>query len=233
MATEFQTLSKAGADHGYDNPYGKRVSVNESADTHPGGGFNQPEPTTGGGIDYGRFVDAVRDLQDHTRAANAPDEVITEAANLVEKVSELLAPYDADEWTSPSGRRMDLPNRGNILQVPADLRITEDGRVAGEAQFRRYHLGRNGAAHGGAVALLFDSLLGFTAFRLTRGRAQRTAFLHVDYRRVAPVEKRLQVDAGIDAIEGRKIFVAGQILDGSDVLAEAHALFVKLKPGQP
>ena len=233
IGAECEPLSKAGAVHGSDNPYGRRVSANESVDEHPGGGFDQPDPTTGGGADYGRFVEAVRELQDHARAANAPDEVITEAANLVEKASQLLGPYDADEWTSPSGRRMDLPNRGNILQVPADLRITEGGRVAGDAQFRRYHLGRNGAAHGGAVALLFDSMLGFTAFKLTSGSAQRTAFLHVDYRKIAPVEKPLKVDAGIDAIEGRKIFVSGRVLDGSDVLAEGHALFVKLKRGQP
>ena len=71
---------------------------------HPGGGFNPPEPTTKGGPDYGRFVDAVRRMQDHARAVDAPDEVITEAANLLEKVSALLSPYDADEWRSPSGR---------------------------------------------------------------------------------------------------------------------------------
>lgn len=209
------------------------MSANESADAHAGGGFDQPQPTTSGGLDYGRFIEAVRGLQDHARAANAPDEVITEAANLVEKASQLLAPYETDEWTSPSGRRMDLPNRGNILQVPTDLHITEDRRVVGDVLFRRYHLGRNGAAHGGAVAMLFDSVLGFTAYRLTHGQAQRTAFLHVDYRNVAPVEKQLQIDAGIDVIEGRKIFVSGRILSGGDVLAEGHALFVKLKPGQP
>jgi acyl-coenzyme A thioesterase PaaI-like protein len=209
------------------------VSVNESAEAPSGGGFNPPEPTSQGGPDYGRFVEAVRTLQDHTRAADAPDDVITEAADLIEKASRLLAPYDADEWHSPSGRRMDLPNRGNILQVPLDLQVTEDGRISGAARFRRYHLGRNGAAHGGAVALLFDSLLGFTAFKLSRSRAQRTAFLHVDYRKIAPVEKQLQVDAGIDSIENRKIFVSGRVLDGKDVVAEAHALFVKLNPGQP
>lgn len=210
------------------------MSAHESVDAHAGGGFNPPEPTRSGGPDYGRFVEAVRSLQDHARAADAPDDVITEAADLLEKASQLLAPYDADEWSSPSGRRMDLPNRGNILQVPLDLHVTEDGRVAGTAHFRRYYLGRNGAAHGGAVALLFDSLLGFTAFKLSRSRAQRTAFLHVDYRTIAPVQKQLQVDAGIDSIEGRKIFVSGRILDGDDdVVAEAHALFVKLKPGQP
>lgn len=205
----------------------------DSVDAAVGGGFNPPQPTTRGGPDYGRFVEAVRELQDHARSANAPDEVITEAADLLEKASQLLAPHDADEWSSPSGRRMDLPNRGNILQVPMDLHVTEDHRIGGVARFRRYHLGRNGAAHGGAVALLFDSLLGFTAFKLSRNRAQRTAFLHVDYRSIAPVEKQLQVEAGIDSTQDRKIFVSGRILDGDTVVAEAHALFVKLKPGQP
>ncbi len=198
-----------------------------------GGGFNPPEPSTHGGPDYGRFVAAVRELQDHARAADAPDAVIAEAADLIEKVSALLAPYDADEWSSPSGRRMDLPNRGNILAIPVDLGLTDDGGIAGTARFRRFHLGRNGAAHGGAVAHLFDSVLGFTAFKLSRSKAQRTAFLHVDYRKIALVEKDLQVEARIDDIVDRKIFVSGRLLDGEDVLAEARSLFVKLKPGQP
>ncbi|MDX1890834.1 PaaI family thioesterase [Mycolicibacterium sp. 050158] len=202
-------------------------------DPHGGGGFNPPVPTTGGGPDYGRFVAAVRTLQDLTRGADAPDDVITRAAHLIEDVNRLLAPYDADEWHSPSGRRMDLPNRGNIMQVPVDLRVTEDGKVTGTARFRRFHLGRNGAVHGGALALLFDSLLGFTAFRLGKSPRQRTAFLHVDYRRVALVEKEFQVMAEIDRIEGRKIFVSGRLLDGDHVLCEAEALFLKLLPGQP
>lgn len=209
------------------------MSSEQPVAVHPGGGFNPPVPTDRGGPDYGRFVEAVRTLQDHTRAADAPDEVITEAAEMIEKATQLLAPYYADEWASPSGRRMDLPDRGNILSVPLDLHVTEDGRVDGTARFRRFHLGRNGAAHGGTVAMLFDSLLGFTAFKLSGSKAQRTAFLHVDYRNIAPIDRQLQVDAGIDNIEDRKIFVSGRLLDGDSVLAEAHALFVKLKPGQP
>jgi acyl-coenzyme A thioesterase PaaI-like protein len=200
---------------------------------HTGGGFNPPDPTDGGGPDYGRFIEAVRTLQDHARAADAPDAVITEAAELVEKVSALLAPYEADEWHSPSGRRMDLPNRGNIMSVPVDLRVTEDGRIGGTAHFRRYHLGRNGAVHGGVLGLLFDSLLGFTAAKLTKSLYQRTAHLGIDYRKIVPIGKELQVDAGIDRIEGRKIFVSGRVLDDGVVLTEGDALFVRLKPGQP
>ena len=201
-------------------------------DPHTGGGFNPPVPTTNGGPDYGRFVEAVRTLQDLTRGADAPDDVVTRAADLIEDVNALLAPYDADEWRSPSGRRMDLPNRGNIMQVPVDLGVV-GGRVAGTARFRRFHLGRNGAVHGGALALLFDSLLGYTAFKLSESPRQRTAFLHVDYRKIVPVEKELRVDSGIDRIDGRKIFLTGRLLDGDAVLCEAEALFLTLLPGQP
>jgi len=205
----------------------------EFAEEHRGGDFSPTEPTLHGGPDYGRFVEAVRTLQDHARAAGAPDEVITQAADLIEAASKLLAPHDADEWSSPSGRRMDLPNRGSVLSIPGDYHKTDDGRIAGTVQFRRFHLGRNGAVHGGCIAQLFDSLLGYTAFRLTRSLYQRTAFLHVDYRKIVPIETKLQVDAGVDHVDGRKMFIAGRVLDDDVVLAEANALFVKLNPGQP
>ena len=200
---------------------------------HPGGGFNPPEPTTKGGPDYGRFIDAVRRLQDHARAVDAPDGVITEAADQLEKLSALLSPYDADEWQSPSGRRMELFVRGNILTIPMSARKTEDGRIAGWARFARFHLGRNGAVHGGALGMLFDTVLGLTSSVITGGPRQRTAYLKINYRHIVPIEKKLQIDAGIDRVDGRKIFVSGRLSDGDTLLTEAEALFVRLKPGQP
>jgi acyl-coenzyme A thioesterase PaaI-like protein len=205
----------------------------EFAEEHRGGDFSPIEPTTRGGPHYGRFVEAVRTVQDHARAADAPDHVITEAAGLLEAVTKLLSPYETDEWSSPSGRRMDLPNRGSVLGIPAKYKKTDDDRIRGVAQFRRFHLGRNGAVHGGCIAQLFDSLLGYTAFRLTRSLYQRTAFLHVDYRAIVPIETELQVDAGVDRVDGRKMFLTGRLLNGEAVLADANALFVKLNPGQP
>jgi acyl-coenzyme A thioesterase PaaI-like protein len=200
---------------------------------HPGGGFNPPEPTTKGGPDYGRFIDAVRELQNHARAVDAPDGVITEAADLLDKVSALLTPFDADEWHSPSGRRMDLPVRGNILTIPMSAHKTDDGRMQGWARFGRFHLGRNGAVHGGSLGMLFDTVLGLTAAVLSGSRRQRTAYLKINYRNIVPIEKELQFDAGIDQLDGRKIFVSGRLTDGDTLLSEADALFVKLKPGQP
>jgi acyl-CoA thioesterase FadM len=68
---------------------------------------------------------------------------------------------------------------------------------------------------------------------ITGGPRQRTAYLHVNYRQIVPVNKELQVDAGVDRVEGRKIFVSGRLSDGDAVLTDAEALFVLLKPGQP
>lgn len=200
---------------------------------HPGGGFNPPVPTAKGGPDYGRFIDAVRELQDHARAADAPDAVVTRAAALIEEACSLLAPYDVDEWTTPSGRRNDVPMRGNILSIPNQVDPCEDGRLRGWARFRRYHLGRNGAVHGGIIAHLFDSVLGKTSFLLTGGPYQRTAYLHVNYRQIVPIETELQVEAGVLRTEGRKIFVDIRLSDGETVLADGEGLFVLLKPGQP
>ncbi|MGH3638584.1 MAG: PaaI family thioesterase, partial [Mycobacterium sp.] len=42
----------------------------DAKDPQSGGGFNPPVPTANGGPDYGRFVEAVRTLQDLTRGAD-------------------------------------------------------------------------------------------------------------------------------------------------------------------
>lgn len=198
-----------------------------------GGDFDPPVATRRGGSHYGRFVEAVRDVQDHARAADAPAEVVAAAADLLERVSRMLAPFDTDEWTSPSGRRADLPMRGNILSIPQSVEPDDDGRLRGWARFRRFHLGRNGAVHGGAIAHLFDSVLGKTSYVLTGGHYQRTAYLHINYRKIVPIDKELQVDAGVVRTDGRKIFVDMRLSDGDALLADGEGLFVLLKPGQP
>ena len=93
--------------------------------------------------------------------------------------------------------------------------------------------GRNGAVHGGCLGMLFDTVLGLTSSVLTGGPRQRTAYLHINYRQIVPIEKKLDIDARVDRVEGRKIFVSGRLRDGDAVLTDAEALFVLLKPGQP
>lgn len=209
------------------------MTTEEAVTAHEGGGFNPPDPTLKGGPDYGRFIDALRTLQDRARAALPPDEVITSLANQLEAMNELLEPYEVSEWDSPSGRRTDLPLRGNILLVPMTIDSFDNGVLTGTATFGRYHLGRNGAVHGGCLGLLFDTIIGTGTMLLTDLRKLRTAYLNINYRKVTPIEKELQFDCTLDRVEGRKVYLTSRLLDGDDVLAEADALFVKLNPGQP
>lgn len=219
-----------GSDASLGPAYG--VVVAGDSQRHMGIGFHSLEPTTQGGPDYGRFIEAVRDLQNHARAAAASDEVISHAADLIEQACQLLAPFDTDEWQSPSGRRLDLPVRGNILTIPMKVHKTDEGRIQGWARFARFHLGRNGAVHGGVVGQLFDTVLGLSASVFTGGPYQRTAYLHLDYRQIVPIDHELQIEAGLDRVDGRKIFVSGKLSDGDVVLSTGSALFVLLKPGQ-
>lgn len=223
----------APCDGAWRYAYGCRVDDDAGERVHAGGDVDTSDSTQRGGPHYGRFVDAVRDVQDQARAADPPPEVVARAADLLEEVTRLLAPFDTDEWSSPSGRRTDLPMRGNVLSVPQSVEADGDGRMRGWARFRRFHLGRNGAVHGGVIAHLFDSVLGKTAYLFTGGPHQRTAYLHIDYRKIVPIDKELQVEAGVVWAEGRKIFVGMRLTDGDALLAEGEGLFVRLKPGQP
>jgi hypothetical protein len=62
----------------------------------------------------------------------------------------------------------------------------------------------------------------------------RTAFLHVDYRKITPIDTLLVLRGRVTSTEGRKAFVSAELLDGEDtLLAEANGLMVRLLPGQP
>jgi hypothetical protein len=62
----------------------------------------------------------------------------------------------------------------------------------------------------------------------------RTAFLHVDYRNITPIDEPLTAEGRITRVDGRKFFVAASMAaaDGT-LLSEANGLMVRLLPRQP
>ena len=82
------------------------------------------------------------------------------------------------------------------------------------------------------LPLLFDSVFGMVIHAAGRP-ISRTAFLHVDYRKVTPIDTPLTARGWVRESEGRKAFVRGELLDGDTLLAEANGLMVRLLPGQP
>ncbi|WNG88218.1 PaaI family thioesterase [Mycobacterium sp. ITM-2016-00317] len=204
--------------------------VDPEYDRH--GGFPVFEPATPG-PGFERFLTAMRQAQDLAVSANPDPDTWTEAADRVEELVNLLEPFRAGEGVGPANRVPSLPGAGSLLMPPWTVTKFEADGIELEVTFSRYHVGGNHAVHGGVLPLLFDSMFGMV-IHATGRPISRTAFLHVDYRRVTPVDTVLTARGWLREAEGRKAFVNAELLDAEgNVLAESHGLMIRLLPGQP
>jgi acyl-coenzyme A thioesterase PaaI-like protein len=190
-------------------------------------------PEDRGGDEYAALLAAQRIAQARLAGSAPPPEVLKELTARLEEIATLLEPHRVGEHERFDGMRVDLPGRGHPL-LPAYVYDEQSPtRLTGRVTFTRFHLGGNGAVHGGVAPLLFDDVLGHLA-NLRRAGVARTAYLKVDYRAVTPIDVELRFEATIDREQGRKRFVTGRLYRPDGVLvAEADALFVQLLPGQP
>lgn len=191
--------------------------------------FEAADPGPG----FGRFLTAMRRAQDLAVSANPDSDTWATAADLAEQLVALLEPHVAGEGVGPANRVLSLPGAGSLLMPPWQVTsFTSDG-VELTVQFSRFHVGGNGAVHGGVLPLLFDSVFGMVIHAAGRP-ISRTAFLHVDYRRVTPIDTPLTARGWVREAEGRKAFVNTELRDpDGNLLAEGNGLMIKLLPGQP
>lgn len=90
--------------------------------------------------------------------------------------------------------------------------------------FGAAHQGGPGIAHGGVVGAALDEACGLLA---TWHRFPTvTARFSVRFRKPAPIHRGLSVAAEVTASRGRRIEIAGRLLEGDDVLAEADGVFL-------
>jgi acyl-coenzyme A thioesterase PaaI-like protein len=174
----------------------------------------------------------MRELQDRFVAASPPLDATVPLAEQIEALAEQFEALETAEFRTPAGMRWDLPGRGNAMLAPVILDERTQTFARGRVTFRPFHLGRNGAAHGGTVTLLFDDVVGRLANDMN-GRDTRTAYLHVNYRKIARIGVELRLDATVDRVEGRKRWASGRLWEGDELVADAEGLFVELRPGQP
>jgi acyl-coenzyme A thioesterase PaaI-like protein len=159
---------------------------------------------------------------------------LDDAADRLDELSALLESLPQRATDMAGTRPFARPMRGSqgAFSVPIEVLEHGPGYRRGRVWFRQFHHGANGAAHGGAIALLFDELLG--TLSNSDGRpAARTAYLTTNFRRIARIGVELRYEATIDRVEGRKVFSSGRLTDGEHLVADAEALFVQLRPDQP
>ncbi|MEX3653518.1 MULTISPECIES: PaaI family thioesterase [Mycolicibacterium] len=196
------------------------------------GGFPVFE-TADPGPGFARFLTAMRRAQDLAVSANPDSDTWDDAADRAEELVKLLGPYEAAEGVGPANRVPSLPGVGSLLMPPFTVSKFEPEGVELKVEFSRFHVGGNYAVHGGVLPLLFDSVFGMVIHAAGRP-ISRTAFLHVDYRKVTPIDTVLTARGWVREAEGRKAFVNAELRDPDEnLLAEANGLMLRLLPGQP
>jgi hypothetical protein len=150
-------------------------------DTAPGvrGGFPEIRRADEAPPELGRFVAAMRRLQDLTVCTNPDWSMRTTAAEHVEKACALLDGHQVPEGLTPAGRVIELPGLGHPLLPPWTLTESGPDGVTMEGHFTRSHVGGNNAVHD----WLFGMVVSTVGCPPTR-----TGYLHVDYR-ITPVAR--------------------------------------------
>ncbi|MEO9140446.1 MAG: PaaI family thioesterase [Jatrophihabitans sp.] len=185
-----------------------------------------------GGEEYRDLMAAQRLMLNRLSGSALPADVAREVTAHLEAVTELVSGYQVREHDRVDGWRPDLPGRGNALFPPYVIDKQEPCRLRGRVTFTRFFLGGNGAAHGGALPLLFDDALGRVMNLGVPGIA-RTAFLKVNYRRITPIDVELTFEVSRDSIDGRKRWGSGRLIGpNGELLSDAECLFLALLPGQ-
>jgi acyl-coenzyme A thioesterase PaaI-like protein len=185
-----------------------------------------------GGSAYGDLIAAQRLVQDRVAGAVLPPELVVDVTARLAGLADELGAYQAAEPDRWDGWRPDIPGRAMPLLPPYVIEQRGEGVLRGHVTFTRFYLGGGGAAHGGSHTLLFDDVMGHLAG--LAGGVARTAYLTVNYRRITPLDVRLDFDCTLDRIEGRKRFISARLRDSDDqVVADADGLFVRLTAAQP
>jgi acyl-coenzyme A thioesterase PaaI-like protein len=174
-------------------------------------------------------VCALRGLQARLVATAAPGPSLRRVAVLLRAAEDELRPHGTEEdvntWDAAG-----TVSRSQALAPPLeDVAHTKD-TVTARVTLTNFYLGGNGAAHGGAIPLLFDDVLGRLA-NVDRPWA-RTASLTTTFRAVTPVDIPLVVEGRVVQEEGRKRRLHAVLRHGETVTAEAEALFVVLRSTQ-
>lgn len=97
-------------------------------------------------------------------------------------------------------------------------------RYGSVVRFGEHHQGGPGIAHGGIVGAALDEACGLLA---TWHRFPSvTARIAIRYRRPAPINRELWVEAHVVSERGRRVEIAASLRDDGELLAEAEGAFL-------
>jgi hypothetical protein len=117
-----------------------------------------------GGAGYAALVEELRDMLDRAVTSAPSDAESRDLRILVQRVSAELDKSRVAPERAWAGRRHDLPAGGHAARVPWVVEAQGVSTLLGCVTFRLAQGGSNGVVHGGAIASLFDEVMGRLAF---------------------------------------------------------------------
>lgn len=184
---------------------------------------------------------ACRRVIEELASSTADSDAFAAARDLVRRATDILAaaghdrPYERAEASLVAYQEHPFidhsPLVGPLNPLAPPIEMSMDGTsVTGTVTFGDAYEGPPGCVHGGFIAASFDELLGFA--QGLSGAPGMTARLTVQYRSPTPLHQPLVFRGGVDHVEGRKIFVTGDLRVAADdrLCAEAEGLFISMKP---
>jgi len=126
--------------------------------------------------------------------------------------------------------RSPLSGLSNALAAPLVLEF--DGTTTrGYATYPPHYEGPPGLVHGGYVISAFDDLLGVA--QAASGVAGFTGTLSVRLHAGTPLNQRIDYEAGVGEVKGRKVIAWGKAFCDGTLLAEAEGIFIEPRDGHP
>ena len=188
-----------------------------------------------------RLADALRRLNHLVVCSSAPATELLEAAQRIEQALKLIEPFDAptfyerfkdgDYIARPEiyADRSWITGQSNPISPLAVLTEIDD-QVRATVCFDNGYVGAPGWVHGGAVASVFDQLMGFVL--ICEGSPCVTAELSVRYHHPTPSHRELVFNAWMEREDGRYVVLKATCHHGTQHTATADATFVRLHPMQ-
>ena len=128
--------------------------------------------------------------------------------------------------------RSPVSGRLNPLAPPLSLSVGDDGVARARLSLGMAYQGPPARVHGGVVATLLDHVMGYAAG--TAGTWAFTRSLTVDYDLAVPLLTDLDLSAVVERVDGRKVWVRGDISVDGETLVRATGLWLPARtPEQP
>ena len=176
------------------------------------------------------LVDAVANPEvdpDTWAETAATVQTLTDRLNVARREVGTMVTREIGDGTTEVGTITNIVAGDTNPAAPRLALMRTDEGLRAEITLNTIYQGPPGLVHGGWIAAMLDQAVGsVSAIETSPGL---TAHLEVDYRRPTPLFTPLEITSWVDRIEGRKVYVAGQIKAHGQVTAEGSALMIRVE----